>query len=174
MKRALLRLLAAFAVVAFGAGLQAQTSHLGVSTKKIVKLVYTGFLDTSTSTFQQGWSENLNGTFGGVNGGAFTVPKGKTLVITDVEATIQCDVAVTRAPSRLFQVSVQDGSATVVAYLPRFQTSRLTVGLEHQRASLTAGSVIPSGQSLVVDPEDPANPSSHYLRRCALWGYYAD
>lgn len=174
MKRTILRLLASLALLLAGLGAQAQSTHLGVSAKKIVKLVYTGFYDPSTSTFSQGWSENLNGAFGGVNGGTFTIPKGKTLVVTDVEATLRCQTAVPSLPNILLQVSVVDGAGTTVAYLPRFLPTRMIPGYEHQRASLTAGTVVPSGQSLVVEPEDPASLSSHYLRRCAIWGYYAD
>ncbi|MBL0209734.1 MAG: hypothetical protein IPQ13_02305 [Holophagaceae bacterium] len=163
------------AALAFGAApaARAQATHLGVFPKQMVKINYLGFWDGTTFTAQ--WSDYQFGVLTGDGTKSFVVPKGKTLILTDIEVTIRCQTAVTAAPSIQLGAYIADPAGNAVSILNRFIPTRQTVGHEMQRTPMTAGYAIPEGYQIVVDPIDPANGiPSHYFRRVNLLGYYIE
>lgn len=170
------RILPAFvlgAALIFGAApaVRAQGTHLGVSPKDLVKINYIGIWDGTTFTAQ--WSDYNFGVLSGDGTKSFVVPKGKTLILTDIEVTIRCQTAVPSAPNIQLGAYIADPAGNAVSILNRFIPTRETVGQEMQRTTMTAGYAIPEGYQIVVDPIDPTvGVPSHYFRRVNFLGYY--
>lgn len=150
---------------------RAQATHLSVSPKQMVKINYIGIWDGTTFTAQ--WSDYNFGVLSGDGTASFVVPKGKTLILTDVEVTIRCLSATTGAPNIQLGAYIADPAGNPVSILNRFIPTRQTVGQEMQRIPMTAGYAIPEGYQIIVDPIDPAALPTHYFRRVNFLGYYA-
>lgn len=159
--------------LAFGtpAALRAQTTHLNVSPKQMVKINYFAFWDGTT--FSSQWSDYNFGVLSDDGTTGFTVPKGKTLILTDIEVTIRCQTAVAAAPNLQLVAYIADPGGNPVSALNRFIPVRQTVGQEMQRTPMTAGYAVPEGYQIIVTPIDPAAVPTHYFRRVNLLGYYA-
>lgn len=163
------------AAMTFGAipAARAQVTHLSVAPKQMVKINYFGFWDGTTFTAQ--WSDYQFGVLSGDGTKSFVVPKGKTLILTDIEVTIRCQSAIASAPSIQLGAYIADPAGNAVSILNRFVPTRQTVGYEMQRTPMTAGYAIPEGYQIVVDPIDPAvGVPTHYFRRVNFLGYYAE
>ena len=151
---------------------RAQITHLGVSPKQMVKINYIGIWDGTTFTSQ--WSQY---NFGSLTGGvatSFVVPKGKILILTDIEVSIRCLTAVSYVPSTQLGAYIADPAGNAVSILNRFIPTRQTVGREMQRTPMTAGYAIPEGFQIIVDPIDPTAVPTHYFQRVNLLGYYLE
>ena len=160
------------ASLVFGAApaARAQGTHLSIPAKDMVKINYLGFWDGTTFTAQ--WSDYNFGVLSGDGTASFVVPKGKTLILTDIEVTIRCQTAVATVPNIQVFAYIADPSGNAVSVLNRFIPTRQTPGQEMQRTTMTAGYAIPEGYQIIVDPIDPAAVPSHYLRRVNFLGYY--
>lgn len=162
------------AALAFGSApaARAQATHLNVTPKQMVKINYFGLWDGTTFTAQ--WSDYNFGVLTGDGTKSFVVPKGKTLILTDIEVTIRCQTAIATAPNLQLGAYIADPSGNPVSILNRFIPTRQTLGYEIQRTPMTAGYAIPEGYQIIVDPVDPTAVPSHYFRRVNFLGYYAE
>ncbi len=149
---------------------RAQGTHLGVSPKDMVKINYIGVWDGTAFTAQ--WSQYNFGSLTGGSTTSYVVPKGKTLVLTDIEVTIRCMSPVTGEPNIQLGAYIADPSGNPVSILNRFIPTRQTLGQEMQRTTMTAGYSIPEGYQIIVDPIDPTALPSHYFRRVNFLGYF--
>jgi len=172
MRNRILPALILGAALVFGAAPAARAqTHLGVAPKQMVKINYIGFWDGTTFTTQ--WSDYNFGVLSGDGTTSFVVPKGKTLILTDIEVTIRCLTALTSEPNIQLGAYIADPAGNPVSILNRFIPTRQTVGQEMQRTTMTAGYAIPEGYQIIVDPIDPAaGLPSHYFRRVNFLGYY--
>ena len=162
------------AALVFGAApaARAQVTHLNISPKQMVKINYIGFWDGTTFTAQ--WSDYNFGVLSGDGTKSFVVPKGKTLILTDIEVSIRCLTAVSYAPSTQLGAYIADPAGNPVSILNRFVPIRQTVGREMQRTPMTAGYAIPEGFQIIVDPIDPTAVPTHFFQRVNFLGYYAE
>jgi hypothetical protein len=175
MRNRILSTLILGTALVFGAAsaAHAQVTHLSVSPKQMLKVSYFGFWDGTTFTSQ--WSDYNFGTLSDDGTKSFVVPKGKTLILTDIEVTIRCQTAMATAPNIQIAAYIADPAGTPVSMLNRFVPTRQTLGYEMQRTPMTAGYAIPEGYQIIVDPIDPAvGVPSHYFRRVNLLGYYVE
>jgi hypothetical protein len=143
----------------------AQTTHLNVSPKQIVTLQVNP--DTAVTPAGQFWSEWLFGVKSGGTAALFVVPKGKTLVVTDLDMTVNCTAASTTKP--LFSITIYDATGAPLHHLSRFTPTLTTVGREQIKASFTSGVVVPEGYQVGVENMQIGN---HLITRGALLGYY--
>lgn len=172
MRRIFLPLALALATLGWLPSLTAQTTHLTVPPKQITKIVFNQIYDPSTGTVTTYWAEWLDGAYTAASSKAFQVPKDRTLIITDLDATIRCNTAGPGAPSLTLLVNVLDPGANPIQILNRMIPLRNTVGYEQQRITVLGGHVVPPAFQLQIDPVDPATLSSHWIRRIAIHGYY--
>ena len=117
MKIAIYRFLLVLGLMLPTHAVLAQTTHLNVPVKQIVTIQVNP--DTSTTPATQVWAEWLFGTKTATASPVFVVPKGKTLVITDLDLTVNCTAASTSTP--LFSISILDPSGAPLHHLSRFK-----------------------------------------------------
>lgn len=149
----------------------AQATHLNVPVKQMVTVLYSGIWDPSTSTFTPGWAEIRNGVRTDF-GKSYSVPRGLTLVVTDVDVTIRCLSASGSTP--LLSTTMLDPGGTPLLFLSRHKAVLTSPGREQDKATFTSGFAVPEGFQLYVDPIDPAAVPTHYVMRAAFVGYYAE
>ena len=152
------------------AAVMAQTTHLGVSPKQMVKINYVG--TWNGATLDASWSSYQFGVLSGNNTNSFVVPKGMTLILTDIEVGITALTATTGSPTILLNAFIADPNGNPVSALNRFSPTRQTVGRETQRTPMTGGYAVPEGYQIIVVPFDPAAIPTHHLSRVNLLGYY--
>lgn len=174
MRNRILPTLILGAALAFGAApaARAQVTHLSVSPKQMVKINFFGLWDGTA--FSSQWSDYQFGVLSDDGTKSFVVPKGKTLILTDVEVTIRCQTATASAPNITLGAYIADPAGNPVSILNRFIPTRQTVGYEMQRTPMTGGYSIPEGYQIIVDPVDPTAVPSHYFRRVHFLGYYVE
>jgi len=148
----------------------AQTTHLGVSPKQMVKVNYFG--NWNGATLDQSWSNYQFGVLSGNSINSFVVPKGMTLILTDIEVGITALTASPASPNITLSAYIADPSGNPVSALNRFTPVRQTVGRETQRTPMTGGYAVPEGYQIIILPIDPAAIPTHYLSRLNLLGYY--
>jgi hypothetical protein len=172
MNRIFLGFALALATWGFCPALRAQSTHLTVPPKQITKIVFNQIYDPSAGTVTTYWAEWIDGAYTAASGKAFEVPKDRTLIITDLDATIRCNAAVTNPPSITLFVNILDPGGNPIQILNRMIPARTTVGYEQQRITVLGGHVVPPAFQLQIDPVDPTALPTHWIRRIALHGYY--
>jgi len=172
MKRFLLHLALALSAMGLIPALSAQSTHLTVPPRQITKIVFNQIYDPSAGTVTTYWAEWIDGAYSAASTKAFQIPKDRTLIITDLDATVRCNSAVATPPSVPLFVNILDPGANPIQILNRMIPLRTTIGFEQQRITVLGGHVVPPSFQLQIDPVDPTALPTHWIRRIALHGYY--
>lgn len=141
------------------AAVMAQTTHLGVFPKQMVKINYVG--TWNGTILDASWSSYQFGVLNGNNTNSFVVLKGMTLILTDIEVGITALTSTIGSPTILLNAFIADPNGNPVSVLNRFSPTHQTVGRETQRTSMTGGYAVPEGSQIIVVPIDPAAITTH-------------